>query len=460
MVGYDLKQEVWYDFGELQVFKSPGGQCKFLNTGGDVMDLDVDTAATFFSLQGNRLEDAAALLQDTGYGHITREDVGQVRDFLLEKNIVKREYKKPKSRRYDTRQVLYNIRDFDTGPVFIQDICFTIGNACPLECDYCFRKEFDYKARLTLERLADVCKDLKRLGCLTVNISGGEPSIFSDFVCSVAQECKQHGFENISVNTSGFKLDRKKLQDWQSAGITFLNIKLDTMDEKTHDRILKWDGAWKMAVQSIKDTVDLGIQSRINCTAYYETVPQIENLIKFSKDIGVYKLRVNPYVPRPGELAPVHPETNKMVADKVRRYVDEGYNVYTPFNDYDDMPEAMICPAGITKAVIEVDGGVGSCQFVGDYPEPAGNIMEDSFLNIWTKGKWDFYRKNVETERVSEPCASCDWRKYCVSTCIAIAHALFGDGKITNPVECPFYKKAPSKNKIKEKSEELEKAAA
>lgn len=430
----------WFDFGELQIVKSPPDGYQFVNTGGNILDVDQETAAVFLAIQNHTLDEAVELLKETGY-NVPESSVREVISFLLAEKIIKADKKRPKSERFDTLQVLRNLREVEEGPIFVQDVCYTIGNACPLRCDYCFRKEFEYPSRVLVRQLKEVTRDLRRLGCLTVNISGGEPSIMSDVVCEVARDCAEAGLQNISVNTSAFKLDRQKLAEWKAAGVTFLNIKLDTMDRQLHDRMLGWDGAWEMAVRAIRDAVELDIQCRVNCTAYYEVIPTLDELITFCRKAGVYKLRINPYVPRPGELAAVHPETNKLIADKVRQYQMEGYNVYSPMNDYDEMPDQMVCSAGILKAVIETDGSVGACQFIGSWPKTAGNIFERSFYDIWTTGDWGYFRKNLATERIAEPCASCDWRKYCVSTCIAYAQALFGDGKITRAVECPFYGK-------------------
>lgn len=443
---------MWYDFGELQIVKTQGG-FRFLNTGGNIIDIDQETAAVFVAIQNNTFEEAISLMRAEGYD-VQPRTMQEVIDFLLEEKIIKADRKRPTSMRFDTRQVLRNLREIDEGPVFIQDVCYTITNACPLRCDYCFRKEFEYPTRQLVGRLKEVTTDLRRLGCYTVNISGGEPSIVWEEVCDLASDCRQKGIQNISVNTSAFQLTREKLKAWKDAGVTFLNIKLDTMDKPLHDHQLGWDGAYDMAIQAIKDSVDLGIQCRVNATIYYDMIPTIDELIEFCHKVGVYKLRLNPYIPRPGELAPVHPEIYQSISRKVRHYQMEGYNVYTPMNDYDQMPDMMVCAAGILKAVIETDGSVGSCQFLGNWPKPAGNIFEQDFYDIWTKGDWGYFRKGLTTQKIAEPCASCDVRKYCVSTCIAMAQALFGDGKVTDPVDCPFYSKEEQRSRRLKKLEE------
>jgi radical SAM protein with 4Fe4S-binding SPASM domain len=209
------------------------------------------------------------------------------------------------------------------------------------------------------------------------------------------------------------------------------------MEEEVQDKIFRREGAWKTAVEAIKNAVDVGIQVRINCTAYYETLSQVEALTKFAKEVCAYKLRINPYVPC-ADLPPVSPELTKKTVEIVRCLEAEGYPVYTPINPDDKLPNYMICSAGLTKAVIETDGSVGGCQFMGDYPKSAGNITKESFFDIWTKGNWDYYRKDLEKEKMQEPCVNCDMRTYCISNCIAYAKALLGDGKVLKKVKCPF----------------------
>lgn len=436
---------LWYDFGELNILKKSPLEYLFVSMGGTILSVNLETAASLIALQGNTNEYAKKLLKKCGYD-FNPFIVDEVERFVNKENLVVGEKQKPKSHRFENKRALINLREIESGPVIVQDVAVTLSDTCPLNCSYCFRKDFPYETKLTLAAIKNLNTDLRQLGCLTINISGGEPSVFPEFTAKVAKDAKEKNFENISVNTSGWKLTKNKLKLWLDSGISYINIKLDTMDAKTHDLTLKKEGAWQDAVNAIKDAVEIGLQVRINCTAYPDTLSEVEKLTKFAMEVGAYKIRINPYVPCDG-LPPVHPDKVKKTVELVCKLEKQGDNVYTPINPNETLPDLMLCAAGITKAVIETDGSVGGCQFMGNYPRPAGNILKESFFDIWTKGDWSYYRDNLTTEKIAEPCYNCEKRPYCISNCIAYSLALLGKGKLNNKEEiiCPWGIKSAEK---------------
>lgn len=427
---------MYFDFGEINIIKEKNGNFKFINVGGTLLSVDLETAGIILALQGHTLEEALLILKTQGY-EIKEKDIQDTINSLDDLDLTNKELQKPTSRRFDTEVVIRNLKTQDEGPVLIQDVAITLSNACPMNCAYCFRRNFNYVDKLNLDIAKRVNSELRKLGCVTINISGGEPSVFFDLTKDVAQDAKDKGFDNISVSTTGFGLDTPRLLEWKKAGITYLNVCLDTMDRDAQDKIFRKEGAWDGAISAIKDACRAGLQVRINCTAYQETLSQIFSLTKFAKEVGAYKIRINPYVPC-ADLPPVSPHQTREAVNIIRKLEEEGYPVYSPISPEETLPDLMICAAGITKAVIETDGSVGGCQFMGDYPHPAGNVLQDSFMDIWTKGDWSYYREGIDTEKISSPCRGCPDRAYCVSNCIAYARALLGDGKIKKDINCPF----------------------
>ena len=430
----------YYDLGEINIFIEKGGKYRFVSTGGSVFEVDLKTAASILALQGHTVNLAHKILENSGY-QIDLKTVEEVANFMNSQNMANVEEEKPKSRRFETKKVLKNLRAFEQGPLIIQDVAVTASSFCPMNCKYCFRKYFPnkYKDRLNLEVIKQLITDLRSLGCLTINISGGEPGAFPELTRQIGEDARDKGFENISVSTCGYGLDERVLRGWKEAGITYLNLSLDTMDEEVQDRISGRKGAWKMAVRATELACKMGLQVRANSTSYQEALPSIEALAEFGKKVGVYKSRYNPLLAS-ADLQAVSPQDIRKIVERVDKLEEKGYNVYCPVEPLLKLPDFMICAGGITKAVVEVDGSVGACQFLGSYPEPAGNILEESFIDIWTKGKWDYYRADLEKRTMAEPCRSCKERPYCISYCLAYAWSLLGDPKVEKEVKCPFQK--------------------
>ena len=121
-----------------------------------------------------------------------------------------------------------------------------------------------------------------------------------------------------------------------------------------------------------------------------------------------------------------------------------GRNVYTPVDPSERFSDHMTCSAGITKAVVEVDGSVGGCQYLGSEGGPAGRtVLFDDFFDIWTEGVWDYFR--VDFPDIAAPCRNCKHRSYCVGNCLALAGGRFDhDNKLELPHECSWYEPAAS----------------
>ena len=432
-----MKYKEYFDLGEINIFVDEKGY-RFVNVGGTVIDISEDVAGVILAIQGHTVSGAYNILKKCGF-KIDKKTVDDVAKFLKDENLVNIEFKKPKSRRFETIKTLNNLKNGWFGPLIIQDVAVTASSACPMNCKYCFREYFPYrhKDKLNFDIIKKLIDDLRQLGCLTINISGGEPASFSELTRDIGNYAKVSGFENISVSTCGYGLDEKILREWKNAGITYLNLSLDTMDEEVQDKIFRKKGAWISAVNSCKIACKVGLQVRINATCYREAIPSIEKLAEFGKKVGAYKVRYNPLVPS-AELPPVSPNEMKDMVRRVRELEKRGFPVYTPIEPDDILPEFLICAAGITKAVIEVDGSVGGCQFMGNYPEPAGNITETNFLNIWTKGNWDYFRRDLTNRKLAKPCRNCKDRHYCISYCLAYAQSLLGDAKVTSEIKCPW----------------------
>lgn len=430
----------YYDLGEINIF-CKDGKYQFVNTGGTILEIDEEVAISILALQGHSQESAYFILKEIGI-QVSKNTISEVLKFLKEEDLVHIDYEMPKSRRFDTRKVILNLKEGWEGPLIIQDVAITASSICPLDCKYCFRKYFPYRNsdRLKFEDIKRLLDDLREMGCLTVNISGGEPAAFPELTRDIGRYAKEKGFENISVSTCGYGLEENILREWKQAGITYLNLSLDTMDEELQDKISDRKGAWREAVNACECACRIGLQVRINATCYREAIESIEEVAEFGKRIGAYKVRFNPLVPS-ATLPAVHPEIMKDAVRRVKKLEEKGYSVYTPLEPDDDLPDILICAAGITKAVVEVDGSVGGCQFMGNYPEPAGNILEKSFKEIWTKGNWSYFRDDLLEREMPFPCSKCKDRIYCISYCLAYAQSLWGDAKKKGIIKCPWKEK-------------------
>jgi len=422
----------YFDLTEFNILKLDDRRYTFVSIDGTSFNLSKDIAAVILSLQGNT-EEAAFLKLKNNRLPVNKALFDQVVGWLIEHKLASKETKS--ATRYHLENVLKNLSEFDSGPVTLQDLTLTLSSRCFLKCKYCFRKDFKYPDCLTLYSIHRLNKDLARLGCLSLNLSGGEPVLFPDFTTRVASDAKANGLKHISVNTTGYGLSEKILNSWRAAGVNCLNISLDTLDEKLYDRTAGLRGALKETLRAIDLALEKSVKVHINVTVYFGDSFHIEKIAKFALKKGIFGVRINPCIPTKNISSPP-PTVMKKIVKTVSDLAAAGYPVYSPISLNEKLPPAMICPAGITRAAVEPDGNVGACSFLGLFPRPAGNILKQPFLKIWTAGDWGYYRQSPTD--ISSLCRQCRHRSFCISNCLAFALNLTGDAKARGIRKCPW----------------------
>ncbi|MDD4356482.1 MAG: GTP 3',8-cyclase MoaA [Smithellaceae bacterium] len=116
----------------------------------------------------------------------------------------------------------------------------SITDRCNLRCTYCRPKEgFSLKGHdviLRYEEILRVVSQAVKMGFVKVRLTGGEPLVRRGFVEFAAALKKIQGLQDISLTTNGVLLD-KYAEGIFNAGITRINISLDSLDEKKYFQV-------------------------------------------------------------------------------------------------------------------------------------------------------------------------------------------------------------------------------
>lgn len=433
-VGPQAPPSLIHDLGEFNVVKEGPDEARMIFVDGTILEGDLDQAAAPLALALNTFEGALAELHAAGFTH-TEEDLRDYVESFRELDLLETRTAPP-GYAYRRDRALGNLRSIERGAVTVWETAITLLDACPMRCSFCFRKDFGLKVELKLEHYVKLMKSLQRLGCVTLNISGGEPSLVWKLVRDVTAAAREHEVERVSVNTTGFRLTDDILAEWLGAGLGCMNLALDSVTPAIHDGALKKEGAWLGAVESLRAAKRVGLPVHVNCTVFGENAGEVDDLIEFAFAEGATWVRVNPYVPQRGNTA-LTPHVNWRIAESVAQARKRGLMAYTPVDREEIFPDYMTCSAGLTKAVIETDGSVGGCQYLGNENGPGLNLQTTDFFDLWTLGNWEYFRS--EFPEITGLCKSCTHRSYCVGNCLAVSRSLFGDAKLVGFHECEWY---------------------
>ncbi len=113
--------------------------------------------------------------------------------------------------------------------------------ACNFRCSYCLPDGFRAASAsagtaagtprwLSREEIARLLRGFAALGLRKLRLTGGEPSLRPDLTGVIADAASTPGIEKVALTTNGI-LVRRRLADWRAAGLTALNISLDSLDD-------------------------------------------------------------------------------------------------------------------------------------------------------------------------------------------------------------------------------------
>ena len=137
---------------------------------------------------------------------------------------------------------------------------------CNLKCIYCLPEDFSPKQYdetniLSEKNVLSIAEAAKEMGINKIRLTGGEPLLRKDIV-SIISGIKKIGIDEIYITTNGILL-ADKAEKLKSAGLSGINISLDTLDENQFKEITR-GGKLSKVLEGIKKSCDCGLKVKIN----------------------------------------------------------------------------------------------------------------------------------------------------------------------------------------------------
>jgi cyclic pyranopterin phosphate synthase len=118
----------------------------------------------------------------------------------------------------------------------IEDLRVSVTDRCNFRCVYCMPEEglqwLDSDRILEFDEIERLVRIAVELGIKEVRLTGGEPTLRPGLASLIRELSKIPGIESLSLTTNGFLLKRLA-RDLAEAGLTRINVSLDTLD---HDK--------------------------------------------------------------------------------------------------------------------------------------------------------------------------------------------------------------------------------
>ena len=160
----------------------------------------------------------------------------------------------------------------------------SVTKRCNLNCSYCGACNEKDDAELTAEQIERLVKAFADCGITKVRLTGGEPLVRRD-ICDIAERIsKIDDIKKLALTTNGIRL-KELAKPLKEAGVSAINISLDTTDEKQYKQLTGFDGLQKV-FEGISECESVGLSPiRLNAVLIKgQNDSQAESLINIAKD--------------------------------------------------------------------------------------------------------------------------------------------------------------------------------
>lgn len=120
-----------------------------------------------------------------------------------------------------------------------QYLRLSVTDVCNFKCQYCLPDGYRPDGRktfLTLDEIRRLTRAFAAMGTSKVRITGGEPSLRKDFTDIIETVAATPGIQKVAMTTNGYRM-AKHAGDWRRAGLTAINVSVDSLDPRMFHQI-------------------------------------------------------------------------------------------------------------------------------------------------------------------------------------------------------------------------------
>lgn len=224
----------------------------------------------------------------------------------------------------------------------------SLTEKCNLRCVYCM-PENGVRLQPSSEMLStSEVITLSRLfvseGVKKIRYTGGEPTVRKDLL-HIVRTTGEMGVPEICVTSNGLTLHRS-LEELQRAGLTGVNLSLDTLEPGMFELITRRKGL-SAVLKSLETSLALGIKTKLNVVVLPQNFGEVHNFVELTKDKN-FEVRFIEYMPFDG---------NRWSREKLVTYQQLKTHIQKKYN-------LVPLPHSDTAKVFHIPGHRGTVGFI------------------------------------------------------------------------------------------------
>lgn len=163
----------------------------------------------------------------------------------------------------------------------------SVTDVCNFRCTYCLPdgyKKTDCDSFLSRDEILRIVRAFAGLGVWKIRLTGGEPTIRSDFLEIARGVADIPGIRRLVMTTNGYRLPQRA-QDYFNAGIRGINISIDSLDPRRFHEITGHDRLYEI-LDGMQSCFDAGFETvKINAVLLKgQNEDELDDMIAFVMD--------------------------------------------------------------------------------------------------------------------------------------------------------------------------------
>ena len=299
---------------------------------------------------------------------------------------------------------------------------------CDLRCVHCYVGE-PLTSEIPIGRFVELIDELSAEGCLAVTLTGGEVGLRDGWL-EVAAQAKRRRLL-LSVLTSGTAFSESDLVELIRLRPARVAVSLYGSTADRHDAVTCVRGSFDKSIATLQRLRSAGVTCRVASVLMPQNIDDFRGIAAVAKDLGcdfTFDPTVGPRADGTDDVVAHRLDSRRLsefyLSEIVRDLSKEGRIIASPRTP--EAHAAANCLAGLTTLFVDAQGDIYPCM---GFPPALGNIVEDSFGDIWWSAEASRHREVMRSQLPE--CASCDVLAFCTVRCPRLA--LVEDGDVLGP---------------------------
>jgi MoaA/NifB/PqqE/SkfB family radical SAM enzyme len=148
-----------------------------------------------------------------------------------------------------------------------------------------------------LDDILDFLKEYRNKGFISVNLHGGEPTIFQEFSYLI-NAINELGYNNITIQTNGVQLSNDEfVKSLIDRRVNLFVVSMHDCIPAEHNKITVSPDSFELASEGIKTVLKNGGNVRTNTVLFKSNYRRIEDIIDYLYDLGVRIFNISSFNP-------------------------------------------------------------------------------------------------------------------------------------------------------------------